>query len=53
MASWDERLGMGVAEVNGDGQVCGGGGGEDDERGGGGRGGGSGLLNGILYARRR
>jgi len=42
-----------VAELNGDGQVCGGGGGEDDERGGGGRGGGSGLLNGILYARRR
>ncbi len=42
-----------MAELNGDGQVCGGGGGEDDERGGGGRGGGSGLLNGILYARRR
>lgn len=39
---------MGVAEVNGDGQVCGGGGGgEDDERGGGGMGGGSGLLSGI------
>ncbi len=33
MASWDERLGVAEAEVNGDGQVCGGGGGEDDEGG--------------------
>jgi len=33
MASWDERWGGGVAEVNGDGQVCGGGGGGEDDEG--------------------